>query len=152
MLTRAENIAELGGVSIAYEALKRRLEEGRTSRDTIDGFTPEQRFFRSVGQIWRNNICDEELRRRLTIDPHSSAKFRVIGPLVNLPEFWAAFRIPRGSAMRRPEERRVEIWQRILSTGPRIQTGLLVHTDRRGRPRQHWCHPFPASKEVQELR
>jgi putative endopeptidase len=110
MLTRGENIADLGGVSIAYEALKRRLEEGRTSRDTIDGFTPEQRFFLSVGQIWRNNIRDEELRRRLTIDPHSPPKFRVIGSLVNLPEFWAAFNIPRGSAMRRPEERRVEIW------------------------------------------
>ena len=110
MLTRGENIADLGGVSIAYEALKRRLEDGRTSRDMIDGFTPEQRFFLACGHNWRNNVREEELRRRLTIDPHSPGRFRVIGPLVNLPEFWEAFKIPQGSAMRRSEERRVEIW------------------------------------------
>ncbi len=110
MLTRGENIADLGGVSIAYEALKRRLEEGRTPRESIDGFTPEQRFFLSIGQIWRGNIRDEELRRLLTVDPHSPALFRVIGPLANLPEFWTAFDIPPGSAMRRPEEDSVKIW------------------------------------------
>jgi putative endopeptidase len=110
MLTRGENIADLGGVSIAYEALKGRLEDGRTSRDRIDGLTPEQRFFLSYGQNWRNNIRDEELRRRLTIDPHSPGRFRVIGPLANLPEFWETFKIPPGSAMRRQGERRVEIW------------------------------------------
>jgi putative endopeptidase len=110
MLTRGENIADLGGVSIAYEALKRRLDEGRTSRAEIDGFTPEQRFFISVGQIWRSNIRDEELRRRLTIDEHSPPRFRVIGSLVNFPEFWKVFNVPEGSAMRSPEELRVEIW------------------------------------------
>jgi predicted metalloendopeptidase len=110
MLTRGENIADLGSVSIAYEALRRRLDEGRTPRTKVDGFTPEQRFFLSYGQTNSNNIRDEDLRRKLTVDEHSPDKFRVIGPLANLPEFWEAFNIPPGSAMRRPEELRVEIW------------------------------------------
>ena len=95
---------------IAYEALRRRLKDGRTPRTKIDGFTPEQRFFLSYAQSWRSKMRDDELRRRLTVDPHSPVRFRVIGPLVNVPEFWAAFRISQGSAMRRPEERMVEIW------------------------------------------
>jgi putative endopeptidase len=110
MLTRGENIADLGGVRIAYEALRRRLEDGRTPRTSIDGFTPEQRFFLSYAQIWRSKVREEEVKRLLTVDPHSPARFRVLGPLVNLQEFWAAFKIPPGAAMRRPEERVVEIW------------------------------------------
>jgi putative endopeptidase len=110
LLTRGENIADLGGVRIAYEALKRRLGDGRTPRTKIDGFTPEQRFFLSYAQAHRSKIREDELRRRLTVDPHSPGRFRVLGPLANVPEFWAAFEIPQGSAMRRPQERRVEIW------------------------------------------
>jgi putative endopeptidase len=110
LLTRGENIADLGGVRIAYEALKRRLKDGRTPRTKIDGFTPEQRFFLSYAQVHRIKIREDELRRRLTVDPHSPGRFRVLGPLANVPEFWAAFKIPQGSAMRRAEERRVEIW------------------------------------------
>ncbi len=110
LLTRGENIADLGGVRIAYEALGRRLKDGRTPRTKIDGFTPEQRFFLSYAQGWRAKIREAELRRRLTVDPHSPDRFRVLGPLVNVPEFWAAFKIPQGSPMRRPKERRVEIW------------------------------------------
>jgi len=110
MLTRGENIADLGGVCIAYEALKRRLSDGRTPRRKIDGFTPEQRFFISFAQIWACNIREEEVKRLLIIDPHSPARFRVIGPLVNLPEFWDAFGVKPGSPMRRAERKRVEIW------------------------------------------
>jgi putative endopeptidase len=110
MLTRGENIADLGGVRIAYEALRRRLEDGRTPRTRVDGFTPEQRFFLSYAQIWRSKVREEEVKRLLTVDPHSPPRFRVLGPLMNLPEFWAAFKIPQGSAMRRPEEHVVEIW------------------------------------------
>ncbi len=109
-LTAGENIADLGGVSLAYEALQRRLADGRTRRDRIDGFTPEQRFFLSYGQIWRGNARPEELRRRLAVDPHSPGEFRVNGVLANLPEFWKAFAIPEGSAMRQDERRRAEIW------------------------------------------
>jgi putative endopeptidase len=97
-------------VRIAYEALRRRLEDGRTPRTRVDGFTPEQRFFLSYAQIWRSKVREEEVKRLLTVDPHSPARFRVLGPLMNLPEFWAAFKIPEGSAMRRQQERIVEIW------------------------------------------
>jgi len=110
LLTKGENIADLGGVSIAYEALQRRLMDGRTQRETIDGFSPEQRFFISFAQVWKTNIREGELRRLLTVDPHSPGRFRANGPLANMPEFWAAFNIPAGSSMRRPEKLRVKIW------------------------------------------
>jgi putative endopeptidase len=109
-LTMGENIADLGGVSLAFEALERRLADGRSPRGTIDGFTPEQRFFLSYGQIWRSTIREEELKRRLVIDPHSPGRFRVNGVLANLPEFWKAFEVPEGAPMRQAEDRRVEIW------------------------------------------
>ncbi|MEM0128766.1 MAG: M13 family metallopeptidase [Thermoplasmata archaeon] len=109
-LTAGENIADLGGVSIAFEALTRRLRDGRTPREPIHGFTPEQRFFLAYAQIWRMNVREEEARRLLTVDPHSPGRFRVIGPLANFPPFWEAFGIPQGSPMRRPDDARVEIW------------------------------------------
>ncbi|MCW6167878.1 MAG: M13 family metallopeptidase, partial [Thermoplasmatales archaeon] len=109
-LTAGENIADLGGLRIAYEALRRRLDDGRTPRRPIDGFTPEQRFFLSYGQIWRMNVREPEARRLLTIDPHSPGRYRVNGPLANLPEFFDAWNVPEGSPMRQPEEHRVEIW------------------------------------------
>jgi putative endopeptidase len=109
-LTMGENIADLGGVSIAYEALTRRLEDGRTPDVIIDGFTPQQRFFLSYGQIWRGNVRDEEMRRRIATDPHSPGRFRVNGVLANLSEFWKAFDVPEGSPMRQDEGRRVSIW------------------------------------------
>ncbi len=109
-LTAGENIADLGGVSLAYEALQRRLADGRTPRAPVDGFTPEQRFFLSYGQIWRGNVRAKEVRRRLAVDPHSPGEYRVNGALANLPEFWRAFDVPAGSPMRQDERRRAEIW------------------------------------------
>ncbi len=109
-LTMGENIADLGGISIAFEALERRLADGRTPDGTHDGLTPRQRFFLAYAQLWRENTREPDLRRRLTIDPHSPGPYRAIGPLVNFPPFWEAFRIPPGAPMRAPEERRVSIW------------------------------------------
>ncbi len=109
-LTAGENIADLGGVSLAHEALERRLADGRTRRATIDGFTPEQRFFLSYGQIWRGLVRDGEQRRRVSVDPHSPGRFRVNGALANLEEFWRAFDVPPGSPMRQDPRRRVVIW------------------------------------------
>ena len=109
-LTAGENIADLGGVGIAYEALQRRIADGRTPDVKIDGLTPVQRFFISYAQIWRSNVREAELRRRLTIDPHSPGRFRAIGPVSNLPEFWGAFGVAPGAPMRRPDDRRVAIW------------------------------------------
>ena len=82
-LTLGENIADLGGVSIAYEALQRALAKDPAKRKKIDGFTPEQRFFISFAQIWRSNIREAEQRRLITVDPHSPGQFRAIGPLVS---------------------------------------------------------------------
>ncbi len=94
-LTLGENIADFGGVRIAFEALQRRLERDPAARRPIDGRTPEERFFLSYAQIWRQNCREEELRRRLTVDPHSPGRYRVEVPLANLAEFRAAFG-PRG--------------------------------------------------------
>lgn len=109
-LTLGENIADLGGTSIAYEALQRALARDPSKRKPIDGFSPEQRFFLSLAQLWRVNWREEELRRRVTVDPHSPAQFRAIGPHVNLREFYEAFGIKEGDPMWRPMELRAKIW------------------------------------------
>ncbi|MEM0156944.1 MAG: M13 family metallopeptidase, partial [Thermoplasmataceae archaeon] len=90
-LTLGENIADLGGVSIAFEALQRHLKRHPDRSVTVDGFTPEQRFFLSWAQVWRENIRDDELRMRLTMDPHSPNRFRATVPAVNHWAFPAAF-------------------------------------------------------------
>jgi putative endopeptidase len=107
-LTLGENTADLGGLSIAYGALQKALK-GK-SRAPIDGFTPEQRFFLSFAQIWRNNIRPEALKLRLNTDPHSPGNFRCIGPLSNMPEFAQAFGLKNGDAMVRPAADRAKIW------------------------------------------
>ena len=109
-LTLGENIADLGGTSIAYEALQRALARDPTKRKKIDGFTPEQRFFLSLSQIWRVNCREAEARRLITVDPHSPGQFRAIGPHVNLQEFYDAFQIKDGSHMWRAPELRAKIW------------------------------------------
>jgi putative endopeptidase len=86
------------------------LAKDPSKRRSIDGFTPEQRFFLSLSQLWRVNWREEELRRRVTVDPHSPAQFRAIGPHVNLKEFYDAFGIKEGAAMWRPPEIRARIW------------------------------------------
>ena len=74
-LTQGENIADLGGLKLAYAALQKALEKIRTTRNKkIDGFTPEQRFFLSFAAIWRAKIRDEDLKLRLNTDPHSPAQ------------------------------------------------------------------------------
>jgi putative endopeptidase len=111
-LTEGENIADLGGVKISFSALEtalnRKTAEEREQK--IDGLSQEQRFFLSYAQIWRTNIRPEYLRLALNVDPHSPARFRVNGPLSNLPEFAKAFDISAPSPMIRPEKERVEIW------------------------------------------
>jgi len=80
-LTLGENLADLGGVTLAYEALERALARDPSRRKTIDGFTPEQRFFISFAQVWRMNVREAEVRRLITVDPHSPGKFRANGTL-----------------------------------------------------------------------
>ncbi len=108
-LTQGENIADIGGVKIAFMAFKKAMAKKGT-QPKIDGFTPEQRFFLGFAQIWRNNQRDEDLKLRLNTDPHSPGRFRTIGPLSNFDEFQKAFEIPDGSAMMRPADQRVNVW------------------------------------------
>lgn len=107
-LTQGENIADLGGLKIAYLAFEKAGETQR--RRPIDGFTPEQRFFLAYAQAWRANIRPESLRLRLTTDPHSPNKYRVLGPLANLPEFAQAFPCPPGKEDKAEAAARVSIW------------------------------------------
>jgi putative endopeptidase len=109
-LTLGENIADLGGTTIAYEALERALAKDPTKRKNIGGFTPEQRFFLSLSQIWRMNCREAEIRRRITVDPHSPGQFRGIGPHVNVQQFYDAFGIKEGDPVWRPKELRAIIW------------------------------------------
>ena len=107
-LTLGENIADLGGLAVAYQALEQAL--GAAPRTRVDGFTPEQRFFLSYAQVWRELTRDEDLRTQVQTDPHSPARWRVDGPLSNLPEFAKAFGCKPGDAMVRDESKRARIW------------------------------------------
>jgi putative endopeptidase len=107
-LTLGENIADLGGLKIAYEALLEAL--AGEDAPPVDGFSPEERFFLSWATVWRTSYTDEYLRLIVNVDPHSPARARVNGPLSNLPAFAAAFAIPDTSPMVRPETARADIW------------------------------------------
>lgn len=107
-LTLGENIADIGGLAIAYEAFKN-TEQGK-GNTAIDGFTPDQRFFLSFAQVWRIKDRDERLRMRISLDPHSPEMYRVNGPLSNMPAFYEAFGVKPGDKMYRAEDQRVKIW------------------------------------------
>ncbi|HEY8747645.1 MAG TPA: M13 family metallopeptidase [Tepidisphaeraceae bacterium] len=107
-LTLGENLADLGGLTIAYNAYHRSLE-GKPA-PVIDGFTGDQRFFIGFGQIWRSANRPESLRVRLRTDPHSPEHFRCDVPVSNFPPFYEAFGIKSGDAMYRSAEDRVEVW------------------------------------------
>lgn len=108
-LTLGENIADLGGVNIAYTALLKAME-GKDMNAKIDGFTPSQRFFLSYAQVWRNNIRDKELMRRLKEDVHSPGEARVNGIVYNIPAFYKAFNLKAGDAMYIPDDKIIKIW------------------------------------------
>jgi putative endopeptidase len=105
-LTLGENIADLGGVSIAFDAFKRIRGDGAH----VGGYSPEQRFFLSYGAIWRHNYTDEYLRLLVNTDPHAPAMFRCNGALANIPAFAEAFGLDEDAPMRRRGADRAEIW------------------------------------------
>ena len=107
-LTLGENLADVVGVSAAYDALQRAL--AGKPRPLIDGFTPEQRFFLAYAQARRTNARDQALRLQIQTDPHSPGQFRVNGPLSNMPEFAKAFGCKEGDPMVRPASGRARIW------------------------------------------
>lgn len=108
-LALGENIADLGGTSIAFEALQRSLE-GKPTPPKIDGLTAEQRFFLSWAQQWRTQYREDAMRLQVARGPHSPGNFRAIGPLVNFQPFYDAFGIKEGDPMWRPVEKRAKIW------------------------------------------
>jgi putative endopeptidase len=107
-LTLGENIADLGGLATAYEAMKKATEA--TPDPKTDGLTRDQRFFLNWATVWRRNFTPEELTVRLKTDPHAPANFRAIGAPSNLPAFAAAFQCKAGDAMVRDGDKQVVIW------------------------------------------
>jgi predicted metalloendopeptidase len=108
-LVTGESIADLGGLAIAYAAFQKSME-GKPRPPDIDGFTPEQRFFLGYAQIWAQNVRPEMERQLVVTDSHPLGRFRVNGPLSNMPAFAAAYQCKSGDAMVRPPEKRCQIW------------------------------------------
>ena len=107
-LTQGENLADNGGMDIAYEAFKN-TPEGKSDKK-IDGFTPDQRFFLSLAQVWRMKISDEATRKSISTNPHSPPMYRTNGPMSNMPGFYKAFNVKPGNKMYRPDSARVNVW------------------------------------------
>lgn len=107
-LTMGENIADLGGLTMAYHAYK--LTQECTTGIKRDGYSPEQRFFISYAQLWKIKYTDAEMKNRIANDPHSPGMYRVNGPLMNCPEFFEAFAVKEGDKMRNVEKKVARIW------------------------------------------
>lgn len=107
-LTMGENIADLGGLTMAYYAYTKTNEF--KSGIKRNGFTPAQRFFISYAQLWKINYTDAEMKNRLANDPHSPGMYRVNGPLQNCPEFFLAFDVKEGDKMRNSKDKVAKIW------------------------------------------
>ncbi|HEX5025482.1 MAG TPA: M13 family metallopeptidase [Agriterribacter sp.] len=107
-LTLGENIADIGGLMIAYEAFKK-TAQGK-SDDTIDGLTPDQRFFLSFANVWRTKYRDATARELITVDPHSPGRYRANGATSSMPEFYKAFSVQPGEKMYRADSVRAKIW------------------------------------------
>jgi putative endopeptidase len=107
-LTMGENIADLGGITMAYYAYA--MTDEFKKGEVRDGFTPAQRFYLAYAQLWKINYTDAELKKRIATDPHSPGKYRVNGPLMNSPEFFEAFGVKEGDAMRKNEKEISKIW------------------------------------------
>jgi len=107
-LTEGENLADLGGINIAYEAFKK-TKQGQ-SNEKIDGFTPDQRFFLSWAQVWRANTRPEEIAQRLKTDPHSPSELRCNVPISNMEAWYEAFNIQPTDKMFRADKDRARVW------------------------------------------
>lgn len=107
-LTMGENIADLGGLTMAYYAYTR-TDEFKSGK-VREGYTPAQRFFIAYAQLWKINYTEAELKNRITNDPHSPGMYRVNGPLMNCPEFFEAFGIKPGDKMRNDGPKVAKIW------------------------------------------
>ena len=110
-LTLGENIADLGGLNVAWDAYQKALADaGKSGDDKIDGYTENQRFFMNWATVWRRAFTPDELKVRLNTDPHAPANFRAIGAPSNMPAFATAFGCKAGDPMVRADDQRVVIW------------------------------------------
>ena len=107
-LTVGENTADIAGVAIAYDAFK--LTEQGKDTTKVDGLTPDQRFFISIARIWRVKTRDEFMRMYVNTNPHSPARWRVNGPLMNFTPFYNAFNVQPGNKMYKSEDKRITVW------------------------------------------
>jgi putative endopeptidase len=107
-LTLGENLADIGGIAIAYEAFK--MTKQGQGNDKIDGLTPDQRFFMSYAQIWRITNREETMRVRLTTDPHSPEEFRINGPLRNFEPFYKTFNVTEKNKLYLAADKRAKVW------------------------------------------
>jgi putative endopeptidase len=107
-LTVGENTADIAGVAIAYDAFK--LTEQGKDTTKLDGFTPDQRFFISIARIWRVKTRDAYMGMYVNTNPHSPARWRVNGPLMNFTPFYRAFNVQPGDKMYKPENERITVW------------------------------------------
>ena len=106
--TQGENIADLGGVIMGYEAFKK-TKQGQ-SKELINGYTSDQRYFLSYAYAWMVNRTDASIAKQIMSDVHSPAVYRINGPLSDIDEFYNAFNIKKGDKMYREENMRVKIW------------------------------------------
>ena len=106
--TQGENIADLGGVVMGFEAFKKTAQY--KNKEKISGLTPEQRYFLAYGYAWMVQAKDESLARQIISDVHSPAQFRINGPLMNITEFYKTFNVKPGNKMYLDEKDRVVIW------------------------------------------
>jgi putative endopeptidase len=109
-MTLGENIADNGGLQISLHAFHKSCKESKSDMGQIDGFTPEQRFFLSYANIWKENIRDKSLARMLKEDVHSPAKARVNRALFNIDEFYRAFNIGENEKLFIPIAERAKVW------------------------------------------
>jgi putative endopeptidase len=107
-LTLGENLADLGGLSIAYEAFSKTAQFKAGKK--IDGFTPAQRFFINWAQVWRNNILPETAAQLLLTDSHAPGIYRANEPVMNIDPWYEAFDVKEGDKMFKPKTERIHIW------------------------------------------
>jgi putative endopeptidase len=107
-LTMGENIGDLGGLNVAYEAFKM-TEQGKSGAP-IDGFTPDQRFFLSWAQVWRGNVLPQTAAQLIVTDNHSPGPYRTIGAPVNMDAWYKAFDVKPGDKLYKKPEERIRIW------------------------------------------
>lgn len=106
--TLGENLADHGGLEVAFNALKN-VEKTKKLK-TLDGFTPEQRFFIAYAGVWGQNITEQEIRNRVKRDPHALGEWRVNGALPHIDAWYDAFNVKAGDKMYLPKEERLRLW------------------------------------------